>query len=43
VGPSGTIMLTIRIQTRGNIYNLTDFRDFRSDNCQEGQDQNSKG
>jgi hypothetical protein len=39
-GPSGSKLLTIRIQTRGHIYDLTD---FRSDNCQEEQDQISKG
>jgi len=39
VNPSGIALLTIRIQTRRYIYDLAD---FRSDNCQEEQDQNSK-
>lgn len=39
-GTQGCVLLTIRIQTRGYIYDLTD---FRSDTCQEEQYQNSKG
>jgi hypothetical protein len=39
MSPSGWELLTIRIQTKRYVYDLTD---FSSDDCQEEQDQNRK-